>query len=89
MKYYFKLSEKEKRVKNLINGRPNIKCIRLYPETDKIVDDFEHNTMSDWWGVWKYGTSLHDFTDFETKAEAEKAYLDNELREAGERLYSL
>ena len=89
MKYYFKLSEMEKRVKNLVNGRPNIKCIRLYPETDQILNDFEHNTMSDWWGVWKYGTPSHDFTEFDTKADAEKAYLDNELREAGERIYHL
>ena len=89
MKYYFKLSEKEKRVRNLVNGRPNIAPIKLYPESDAIIEDFENNALSDWWGVWKYGTSLEDFTDYSSKEEALKDYLNNEAREAGEILYNL
>lgn len=76
MKYWFKLSESSDR-KEAIKRGETPSPITLYPETKAIVDDFQDNELSDWWAVYKWGSS-NKAGEFDTKEEAEKAYYSNE-----------
>ena len=84
MKYYFRLSESEARMKKIINGY-SCPPIRLYPETPSIIRDFESNPFSDFWGVYLPNGNSGDFADFNTKSEALDAYYHNE----GMNIYSI
>ena len=73
MRYYYSLEAAEKRIENYIEGR-EMEPIVLYPETQEIIEDFENNELSDWWGVYRCGTRSTDFADFATREEAEKEF---------------
>lgn len=88
MRYYFLLSEQDNRITNMINGE-TISPVKLFAESEAIKKDFETNPLSDWWGVWKHGTSSFEFADFATKAEAEEEYLANENEEMFCRMHDL
>lgn len=78
MKYYFKLSEQEKRIQNFLEGADlNAETLILYPESPRILNDFKLNPISDFFPVEKRTlTGVKD--DFETLAEAMRAYIDDE-----------
>lgn len=74
MRYWFKLSDKDRFVENYIEGRDTVP-VKLYPETAEIVQDFENDPLSDWWGVVRYGQrDFADFTDFASRVDAEKEF---------------
>ena len=69
MKYWYKLSDKDKMTESYINGK-NFYPIKLYPETAEIVEDYINNPLSDWWFVPRFGSSK--IGDFASREEAEK-----------------
>lgn len=78
MVYYFKLSEQEKRINKFLEGADLGKeTIYLYPESPRILEDFEKNPLSDFFPVEKR-TVAGVKDDFETITEAMQAYIDGE-----------
>ena len=78
MTYYFKLSEQEKRIHNFLQGADlNTETLVLYPESLRILKDFEFNPISDFFPVEKK-TLAGVKNDFETITEAIQAYIDGE-----------
>ena len=74
MKYWYKLSDKERYIESYIGGYEALP-VKLYPETEEIVKDFEENELSDWWGVTRFNQrNFAEFTDFATREEAEKEF---------------
>ena len=80
MRYYFKHSDKSERISAIING-DDPKEITLHRETQEIVDDFQNNPTSDWWGVYRIGTFSTEFADFDSIEDAKQAYYESEAED--------
>lgn len=76
MKYYFKLSEDSDREDAYLRG-DTPEPITLYEATPSIEWDAEHNTRSDWWGVYRFGANSTDWADFDSEEEALSEYYAN------------
>ena len=77
MRYYYKHTDKSQRRRDIIEGN-DPKPIRLYPETEEIVKDFENNPTSDWWGVYRFGTFSTEFADFDSIEDARAEFYSTE-----------
>ena len=88
MKYYFHISESSEREYALMHGK-KAHPITLYPETPEIAWSAEHNTNSDWWGVYRFGTPSTEWADFDSKEEALAEYYTCEGVEAYEKMHDL
>ena len=84
MVYYFSMKQSNLRKQDIQIGKEP-RPIRLFPETPEIVDDFENNISSDWWGVYRKGHPSSDFADFDSIEDAYTAYYTNE----GEDIYCM
>ena len=77
MRFYFKLSESARREEAILNGETPAP-ITLHRETPKILDDYIHNPDSDWWAVYKFGTSSVVPGEFKNVREAAEEFYANE-----------
>lgn len=80
MKFYFKMSESDKRKQAIKNGRKPAE-ITLYRESPRILNDFLTNDMSDWWPVWEHGTFSTEPGEFKDAREATEEYYANEAED--------